>query len=288
VKRIDVYTQADLDRVLAAGDLPICRGDGWFILWGSSHAELWESSHAVLRGSSHAELWGSSHAELRGSSHAELRGSSHAELWESSHAELWESSHAVLRGSSHAELWESSHADAWPGTQLVAHPGTSALTRAHVAVTLPPGKGIRPKIEGDGIIIEPPPITTAEEWCEAKGVPVVDGIVILYKAVNGRFEASYNAFRYEPGSTPAAPDWDGGVKECGGGLHFSPRPAAATAFYSGSDRRFVACPVRLEDIVVHRDATYPDKVKAPGCCAPVYEVDIHGKPVVAAESTEAP
>jgi hypothetical protein len=117
---------------------------------------------------------------------------------------------------------------------------------------------------------------------------VVDGIVVLYKAVDGNFRASYNRFPYEPGSTPAAPDWDGGVRECGGGLHFSPQPAAATAFYNGSDRRFVACPVRLEDIVVHRDPMYPNKVKAPGCCAPVYEVDIHGVPVVAPAAVPAP
>jgi hypothetical protein len=43
--------------------------------------------------------------------------------------------------------------------------------------------------------------------------------------------------------------------------------------------RFVACPVRLEDIVFHPDGDYPDKVKAGAVCAPVYEVLEDGTPV---------
>jgi hypothetical protein len=41
----------------------------------------------------------------------------------------------------------------------------------------------------------------------------------------------------------------------------------------------VACPVRLEDIVLHRRPVYPSKVKAKRVCAPVYEVDGDGAPV---------
>ena len=47
----------------------------------------------------------------------------------------------------------------------------------------------------------------------------------------------------------------------------------------GAKMRFVACPVRLADIVVHPNGIYPDKVKASGVCAPVYEVDQDGAPV---------
>jgi hypothetical protein len=43
--------------------------------------------------------------------------------------------------------------------------------------------------------------------------------------------------------------------------------------------RYVACPVRLADIAFHPDATYPDKVKARGVCAPVWEVHEDGTAV---------
>jgi hypothetical protein len=118
---------------------------------------------------------------------------------------------------------------------------------------------------------------TAEEWCRYYGVPMENGVATLYKAVDDDFD-SYHGVSYRPGSEPQAPDWDGGEREIGGGLHFSPRPTFALPV-PGDEMRFVACPVRLEDIVFHPDGEYPGKVKARGVCAPVYEVLEDGTPV---------
>jgi hypothetical protein len=107
------------------------------------------------------------------------------------------------------------------------------------------------------------------------------GTAILYKALDGELKAPHNGFPYPLGSKPKAPDWDGGDAECGGGLHFSPRPVNARQFYSGDDVRYVACPVKLAEIVVHKNPSYPDKVKAPRVCGAVYEVDIDGNRVAA-------
>jgi hypothetical protein len=121
---------------------------------------------------------------------------------------------------------------------------------------------------------------TAEEWCAYYGVPLNNGIAVLYKAVDEKFE-SYHGTSYRPGSEPRAPDWDGGDQECGGGLHFSPRPTFALPAPT-DDMRFVACPVRVEDIAFHPNGIYPDKVKAAGVCGPVFEVREDGSPVDAA------
>lgn len=43
--------------------------------------------------------------------------------------------------------------------------------------------------------------------------------------------------------------------------------------------KFVACPVRLEDIAVHACGRMPHKIKARGCCAPVREVNEDGEKV---------
>ena len=43
-------------------------------------------------------------------------------------------------------------------------------------------------------------------------------------------------------------------------------------------RRYVACPVRLEDIAVG-PGPHQNKVRAKEVCAPVYEVDDNGRPV---------
>ena len=83
---------------------------------------------------------------------------------------------------------------------------------------------------------------------------------------------------YTPGTKPKAPDWDGGKAECGYGLHFSPC-VSGTLRFKADAKKFVACPVRVEDIIVTKNATYPDKIKARGVCAPVWEVDRDGKKI---------
>jgi hypothetical protein len=143
------------------------------------------------------------------------------------------------------------------------------------------GKKLKPVVVRGGQVIEmePPDISTPAKWCDYYGASVEDGVATLYKALEEDFTASHG-MSYAPGSQPTAPDWDGGERECGGGLHFSPTPMHALEFNQDA-KRFVGCPVNLADIVVHPDGAYPQKVKAPGCCGPCFEVDRDGKPVAA-------
>jgi hypothetical protein len=133
------------------------------------------------------------------------------------------------------------------------------------------------------VILKTPEIRTAADWCDYYGVTVKRGVATLFKAVDDDYSTN-NARRknisYAPGEKPAAPDWDGGVAECGGGLHFSPHPMLALEFNQDATR-FVACPVKVAEIVVHPDALYPNKVKAPRVCAAIYEVDRDGEPLPA-------
>jgi hypothetical protein len=130
-----------------------------------------------------------------------------------------------------------------------------------------------------GVLIEIPPITTAAEWCELHGLPVVDGVVTLFKAVDDDWSTDQARFRgmaYAPGAAVEAADWDP-EPECGGGIHLSPSPRHAREF-NPSATRFVGCPVRVDDLVVHCPATYPDKVKAPRV-GPCIAVDVDGEPI---------
>jgi hypothetical protein len=172
----------------------------------------------------------------------------------------------VARESSHVEARESSHVEAGKWASVL--PGNNSWDA--------------PTING-GVLLERPVIDNAEIWLEYHGVPVVDGVATLFKAVDDDYR-SPKGFSYVPGTTPTAPDWDGGKEECGGGLHFCPSPAVAGTFMTGA-AHYVACPVRVDDIAVHHPATYPMKIKAPGCAGPVYEVDISGKAITVAAST---
>jgi hypothetical protein len=185
------------------------------------------------------------------------------EAWGSAHVEAGESAHVEARESAHVEARESAHVVAWES----AHVEASQYVSVHLY-------GTDIKVVG-GVQIKVPEIRTAEQWCDWYGVPIVKGVVTLFKAVGENFVSSRN-FAYKPGTKPIAPDWDGGKEECGGGLHFCPHPVMALTFNS-DPKHFVACPVRVKDIVVHYPAMYPTKIKAKRCCAPVWECDRNGK-----------
>jgi hypothetical protein len=134
------------------------------------------------------------------------------------------------------------------------------------------------KVEGGGTLVLLPSIDSAQAWCDSYGVPVNDGVAILFKSVGDRFKSPRGG-DYTPGTTPTAIDWDGGGDECGGGFHFSPRPSAALTFNT-EGTKFVACPVAIVDMRAPKPTdSYPRKIKARGCCAPVWECNIDGEAV---------
>jgi hypothetical protein len=263
---VEVRTQADLDKALERDDvIPLLAGSGRF--------EVTEGEHEihVREGSPTLVSWGSStlNAVSRESStlNAESRESSTLNAVSRGSSTL----NAVSRGSStlRAESRGSSTLN------LEVGPHSCAVIREIKGAA----HKIKPVIIEGGQVIElrAPDISTPEKWCEYHGVAVNDGVATLYKALDSDFGASSD-FSYRPGTEPAAPDWDGGTRECGGGLHFSPTPGHALEFNPDA-KRFVACPVRLAVIVVHPDGQFPQKVKAPRVCGPVIEVDRDGKPV---------
>jgi hypothetical protein len=177
----------------------------------------------------------------------------------------------------HVVAWANSqpHVEASGNTMLRLTGKLSATARDTCVIYLHNGATCK---GGNQFIAKP--IKTAADWLDFYGVKVTRGIAILYKGVDEDF-STRNARRvdifYKPGLAPSAPDWDP-EPECGGGLHFSPAPSSTLQFNSDA-RHFIACPIKVSEIVVHENADYPDKVKAPRLCKPCYEVDRYGNPV---------
>jgi hypothetical protein len=185
----------------------------------------------------------------------------------------------VARESSqpHVEAWGSSqpHVEAKGCVQLHVRGSVSVMAAATVALLI---SGGAPKIEGGGFV-QRVDRATPRAWCAHYGVELVGDVALLGKVVRDDYLSS-RGLAYAPGTTPSAPDWDGGSKECGFGLHFSPAPAAAREFDS-SGKHYLICPVRLSDMAVHPDGQFPQKCKASKVCAPLWEVDIRGEPLAA-------
>lgn len=172
----------------------------------------------------------------------------------------WGSSAAYMdaRAFARALIRGSVMVNAWPTATVVCQ----GKTGWHV-------DGVEPKVID---------ISSARAWCDYYGVEVVDGIATVYKALDGDFHSRGNTY-YTPGTAPSAPDWDGGAKECGGGLHFSPHPKIALNFKSNATR-FVACGVALADMrAPHGNDEYPEKIKARRVTRPCVEVTRDGDPM---------
>jgi uncharacterized protein (DUF1330 family) len=281
-----VTTQADLDRAIENGVYPMICGNAYFEVrdssqvtacdssrvkaYGSSQVTACDSSRVKAYGSSQVTACDSSRVTAYGSSQVKVRDSSRVTAYGSSQVTAYNSSQVKAYGSSQVKVRDSSRVTAYNSSQVKAYGSSRVTATKFVAITR---HGDQCNVVG-GVLIAIPKIATAKEWCEFYDVEVVEGVAVLFKAVGDDYHSPKRG-NYTPGTVPVADDWDGGKKECGGGLHFSPRPFMAFAFHP-SATKYVACPVNLEDIAVHPDGHFPEKVKARGCCAPCWECDIDG------------
>jgi len=222
-----------------------------------------ELNVALKRGDVNEEIWlvGNDSFELSGSASVTASGSASVRAYASASVTAYDSASVTAYGSASVRAYASA----------------SVTASKYVAVTK---HGGRTKVKG-GVQINYKQPSDLTEWFDSYGIKPKRGRVVLFKAVDNNYVSS-RGFAYKPGSTPIAPDWDGGKKECGGGLHFCAEPFLALQF-NGDATKFVACPVRVKDISYNSDAVYPSKVKASGCCAPVYECDIDGNRTPAPE-----
>jgi hypothetical protein len=232
-------------------------GHSWVRALGNARGELLDQARAWT--------WGNSVLWARDSTSVTAWGSAVILAGQSATVEALETATVVAGGSVAVRAFGSTMVRARNEVRVDAGGGVSVMRHGGRAVVA----------GGTTVAVERP--ATAAEWCAYYGVEVQDGVAVLFKAVEDDF-STYHRGSYVPGTEPSAADWDGGALECGAGLHFSPRPTFA--LLHPDDRvRFVACPVRLEDIAVHPQGVYPDKVKARAVCAPVYEVHEDGTPV---------
>jgi hypothetical protein len=223
------------------------------------------NARAEVFGDVRAWAWGSATVWARDAARVAAWGSAVVHAGDAAVVEALERATIVAGGSARVRAF---------GAAMVRARGEAHVEATGGASVVRHGRGAVVAGEGTSDVTS---LATPAEWCEYYGVQVQDGVATLYKAVEEDF-STYHGGSYGPGTEPFASDWDGGERECGAGLHFSPRPTFALP-HPDDRMRFVACPVRLEDIVPHPDGLYPDKVKARGVCAPVYEVHEDGTPV---------
>ena len=195
----------------------------------SGQARVWAWGRASVTGleASEIEAWGAATVMATGSGKVEAR----------------ENAFGGRRIGTRAGLWSCHGAGQGPGTDRGHGRG-----QHHPAFA--GGDGIGRARDGHR------PLRHPEEWCEYYGVEVKDGVAILYKAVDEDFN-SYHGASYGPGTSHTRRT---GTAASGSAAAGCTSPAADVRAAAPDDSmRFVACPVRLEDMVVHPRATTPTR-----------------------------
>jgi hypothetical protein len=256
---VEVTNQKELDAAVKAGHGVIVKGSATVRACDSATVEAWGSATVRACDSATVRAWGSATVRAWGSATVRACDSATVEAWGSATVEAW--------GSATVEACDSATVRAYDSA-TVRCSGPSVAVHRHSR---------KATIEG-GTVLDALPPSTVEAWLERNGLAAADGVVVLFKAVRDGWR-SKNGGVYVPGTVPVAEDWDGGRAECGGGLHFSPRPWMALSF-DWEARLYVGCPVSVSDIRSPQEGdAYPAKVKARGCCGPVFEVDLDGNPI---------
>ncbi len=258
-----VKTQAQLDAALKAGD-------DWIEI--RSEPGVWLEVRAT--GSSTVTATGSSTVRATGSSTVRATGSSTVTAYDSSTVTAYDSSTVRATGSSTVRATGSSTVTAYDSSTVTAYDSSTVTATPRVAVHL---HRSTVHVSG-GTVIDHTDLREmdAAAWCEYHGVDVQKGVATLYKAVNDAWTTS-RGFDYSPGATPSAPDWLDNT-ECGGGLHFSPTPTQALAYFDGATR-FVAVGVQVADL--RQIPGGVAKAKAPRVVRACVAVDIDGNEVPA-------
>ena len=249
---LTVTTQAELDAALASG------ADYIDI---KSPAGVWldaaDTGSATVRatGSATVTATGSATVTAYDSATVTATGSATVRAYDSATVRAYDSATVTAYGSATVRAYDSATVRARPRVAVHLHSG-----RAHIA--------------GGVLIDHTQEPTDPAAWCTWHEVTVTDGTATLYKAVNSKWTTSRGT-DYSPGTLPTCDDWIDD-SECGGGLHFSPSPMEASAYYPEATR-FLAVGVALADLRPIAGGT--PKAKAPRVVAPCREVDIDGREV---------
>jgi hypothetical protein len=172
-------------------------------------------------------------------------------------------------GSASVGAYDSASVEAYDSASVGAYDSASVRAGKFVAVQR---HGTTPKVRG-GVLIQVPDLDQcdAATWLDYHGVDHDGTSVTLFKAVTADLTAR-DGFGYPLGETVTAPDWDGGERRCGGGLHFGPTPRHAESNAATDVTRYLAVRVAVADLV----PLGAGKCKAPSCEV-LHEVDRDGE-----------
>lgn len=303
-----VRSQSEMERVLAQGLMPRCEGpksfyvtegvvvghrafiiaEGRSVVHAMRGTTVRAAGDAIVYAHDDAAVEASGRTHVVASDEARVQGHHQASIYATHEARVSANDRCLViaRGKSVVNARNRCRIDAGDTSRVQAENQARVILSDFANVYTFNSAVIYRVAETSGEIhvganttIVVPDLSKPINWCLFYDAKSENGIVTLYKAVDLDYSTEKGraaGIDYAPGSVPVAPDWDNGESECGGGLHLCPAPIYTLDFYLYPPR-FVACPVRFEDIRVFPTPKYPAKVKVRAVSGPCYEVDLAGQ-----------
>ena len=215
--------------------------------WGNSSVEARDNSSVVARGNSSVVAWDNSSVVA----------------WDNSSVEAWGNSSVVARDNSSVVAWDNSSVEAWDNSSVVARGNSSVEAWGNSQIVDVERRG-NVKASGNARVVYNPDNITA--WAEGNGIPIIDGKIMLYKAVHKRdteYVSDWDAsFFYEIGEMAVATGFTADPEEdCGEGIHMATASWACAYAQSWDDIALLELEADAAEIVVPLYET--GKVRAP-------------------------
>lgn len=233
------------DVVVSGDGIVMVSGDAMVTAFGDATIDAAEN--ATVRAFENASVYARDHATVRACDSATISAWDNATVSARDHATVRAYAHATVRACGRASVtaWDSSMVTAWDNAMVDAL--GSATVKAGICVPV----HIRSKrvAHQGGVIIDLTDINDndPETWCAMNLVEVdEDGQAHLYKALDSDLCTGHN---YRPTRYPIGHVVDDTANwvdnKYGNGLHASPTPWMANAYYEEASRFVeVCCPVK--------------------------------------------
>jgi cytoskeletal protein CcmA (bactofilin family) len=275
------YVEAHNSAMVRAYDSATVTASGSATVRAYDSATVTASGSATVTASGSAMVTASGSAMVRAYDSATVRASGSAMVRASGSAMVRAYGSATVRahGSATVRAYDSATVTASGSATVTAYDSATVTASGSATVTASQYVAVhlhskRVTING-GVVIDITNLdrTQIETWADYHGAEIIDGEVIVHKAVNDDMK-SHRGFAYPIGETVECPDWDAG-DFCGNGLHLSPRPHHALAYLEEATR-FLRCAVPLDELtIIDGNSSGTPKLKA-RVVRVIAEVDIDG------------
>ena len=131
---VNVTTQAELDRVVANGDIPVCRGNGHFVVTGQTTVEAWDQTTVEASGQTTVRASDQTTVEASGQTTVRASDQTTVEASDQTTVEAWDQTTVRASVQTTVRAWDQTTVEASDQTTVEAWDQTTVRTSGQTTV----------------------------------------------------------------------------------------------------------------------------------------------------------